>query len=155
MENATKALLIAGGILIAIVLITMGVYVYVGIHNAALAQDLLASQEQLAKFNKKYDAYNKELLHGTDIITLVNMAYEDSLRLKDIYNADLKSEELEIRIKAGEFDEIYLRQLSKSKDSSDKAKINDFKRRVFTCDEVKYNDDTGIISSMTFSEVPL
>ena len=100
MENATKALLIAGGILIAIVLITMGVYVYVGIHNAALAQDLLASHEQLAKFNKKYDAYNKELLHGTEVITLCNMAYEDSLKIKDQFSGEIATEDLEIKIYA-------------------------------------------------------
>lgn len=70
MENATQALLIAAGVLFAIILITFGVYMYATIHNMAEAEDLKLEQEQLVAFNKKYLAYNKSILYGADLETL-------------------------------------------------------------------------------------
>ena len=65
MENASKALLIAGGVLIAMLNIVNS--------NQKTREKALAT-EQLAEFNQKYESYNKKALRGTDIITLKNMA---------------------------------------------------------------------------------
>lgn len=177
MENATKALLIAGGIFLAIVIITVGVYTYVSLHDIAKSQDELSEHEQLVAFNKKYDSYNKQLLHGTDLITLMNMAYEDNLKSDDEIKVEIqaylfdKSAYIynESGVDAGKrtpngdmfsLDQDVVRQFSKSSVKDDRAKVNDFKRRVFECVDVKYNGEdtgtgTGRICYMEFDEVPL
>ncbi len=78
MENASKALIMAGGIFLAIIILTLGVYVYTSIHGIANSQDSKKLQEQLVAFNKKYESYNKSIMYGADVITVINMSYDDS-----------------------------------------------------------------------------
>ena len=55
MENATKALLIAAAILIAIVLISIGVYVLRQGQNAVSSADM--SEAEILAFNSKFTTY--------------------------------------------------------------------------------------------------
>jgi len=48
------------------------------INKMASAQNDKQAAEQLAAFNSGYEAYNKQYLKGTDIITVVNKAVEDN-----------------------------------------------------------------------------
>ena len=74
MENASKALLIAGGVLITIIIISVLVYVFNQFKSVPRTQEEVKQAEQLAEFNKKYESYNKKNMYGTDIITVINMA---------------------------------------------------------------------------------
>ena len=62
MENATQALLIAGGILLA--LITVLTLVYLGNNLAIIGQSEQdkIEQERLDNWNAEWEAYNKKLL---------------------------------------------------------------------------------------------
>lgn len=81
MENAAKALLIAAGILFALIILSLVVYMSTATTRMAEAQDEKVAAEQLAEFNRSYEAYNKRRMYGTDIITVVNKAinYNDKL----------------------------------------------------------------------------
>lgn len=74
MENASKALLIAGGVLIAILIVSVLVVTLNIVNSNQKTREKALATEQLAEFNQKYEAYNKKALRGTDIITLKNMA---------------------------------------------------------------------------------
>lgn len=74
MENAAKALLMAGGILLAILTMSLIVYLTSSASRIANSQDKRKEAQQLAEFNKSYEAYNKTRMYGTDIITVVNKA---------------------------------------------------------------------------------
>ncbi len=74
MENASKALLIAGGILIAIITMSLIVLVFNSISGVAEEQDRKLETEQLQTFNKSYEAYDKTRMYGTDVITVINKA---------------------------------------------------------------------------------
>lgn len=78
MENASKALLIAGGVLIAILILSVLVVTINIINSNQKTQEEALATEQLVKFNQKYEAYNKKALRGTDIITLMKMAIENN-----------------------------------------------------------------------------
>lgn len=79
MENASKALLIAGGIFFALLIITVMMYTTNSITEIGKAQENKKAAEQLAAFNAEYEAYNKQLMYGTDIVTIVNKAIEDGI----------------------------------------------------------------------------
>lgn len=165
MENASQALLIAGGVLIAIVLITLGVYVYVSLHNVASMQDQKAQTEQLVNFNKKYEAYNKSLMHGTDVATVCFMAAEDNRKYGYNITIEYKINNTGVWILNTENKRSVRtsgnmlmgdnEDLKDMKDQ-DKEKFDDFKRRLFRCesDRIKY-DDAGRIEFMSFVEVDL
>lgn len=74
MENASKALLIAGGILLALMTLSLVVYMSGATSRMMEAQDEKKAAEELAAFNMEYEAYNKRRMYGTDIITVVNKA---------------------------------------------------------------------------------
>lgn len=74
MENAAKALTIAGGVLIAIIVVATLWYSFQqwGILPQAKADSEKISQE--VEFNKEFESYNKQNLYGTDVITVINKA---------------------------------------------------------------------------------
>ncbi len=81
MENASKALIIAGGMLLAMMLLAMIVYVGSSMGDMAESQDRKIATEQLKEFNETYLAYNKTRMYGTDVITVVNKTVDYNKRL--------------------------------------------------------------------------
>lgn len=82
MENASKALLIAGGVLIAILIISVLVVTINIINSNQKAKEQAIVTKQLVEFNQKWEAYNKKALYGTDIITVMKMAIENNNKMK-------------------------------------------------------------------------
>lgn len=172
MENAAKALIMAGGIFLAIALITFGVYTYTTLNKLANAQDEQTEQQQLVDFNKSYEAYNRSIMYGTDLITVINKAndnnalYDDNtykititfkLKQAAVYEYDvnegkriIKNEEKNFKI-----DTYYTNaDLGEIKNLT-KGSFDDFKRRLFSCTKVEYSSVTGRINKMIFEEVLL
>lgn len=81
MENATKALTMAGGILIAIMVIATLLYAATTWGIFPSAKDETDVAKQLAKFNQQYESYNKGALYGTDVITVLNKARDNNRNL--------------------------------------------------------------------------
>mgnify|MGYP004471021433 CR=1 FL=1 len=78
MENSVDALQIAGGLLIAILLITLIVFVFRSVSNMEnTRRDLEVSQES-AEFNKKFLAFDKTSMYGTDVISVLGMAISNN-----------------------------------------------------------------------------
>lgn len=88
MENASKALLIAGGILLAVLVLSLLGLLLSNISSNQLAQEKRLEAEQLQEFNQRYESYNKKALFGVDIITLQNLAKTDgnivNIEVKDV-----------------------------------------------------------------------
>lgn len=79
MENATKALVMAGGILIALMLLVLVVYSVRQWGDAQEAQFQEENAQVVADFNKSYLSYEKTL-YGSELLGLVNkmLDYNDS-----------------------------------------------------------------------------
>lgn len=78
MENSVDALQIAGGLLIAILLITLIVFVFRSVSRMEnTRRDLEVSQES-AEFNKKFLAFDKSSMYGTDVISVLGMAISNN-----------------------------------------------------------------------------
>lgn len=72
MENASKALIIAGGVLIAMVVISLLVVFYGNIQEWAGANRSVDVAEQVEEFNKPYDVYYRDNIYGSELLSLVN-----------------------------------------------------------------------------------
>lgn len=81
MENAAKALLIAGGILIAIMTLSLVVYAATATKRIEQAEYEKLQAEKLSKFNMEYEAYNKRRLYGLDVISVINKAIEHNKKM--------------------------------------------------------------------------
>ncbi len=83
MENASKALVIAGGVLIAVVIMSLIAYFFSSISEWPQEQDDEQSAEQLAKFNLEYEVYEKSAMYGTDVISCLNKANSNNEKYVD------------------------------------------------------------------------
>lgn len=72
MENASKALLIAGGMLLAILLVTLLVYAWGMFSEYQNAKADLAEIEDTAKFNEQLSQYDRDDVDGYTLLSLIN-----------------------------------------------------------------------------------
>ncbi len=75
MENASKALIIAGGVLIAILLLTLFTYLFSKMANGTSKIYDMMEQSEIAEFNQKFLNYKGRTdLTVQDVVTIINLA---------------------------------------------------------------------------------
>ncbi|MBQ2835546.1 MAG: hypothetical protein IJE68_01760 [Clostridia bacterium] len=72
MENASKALLIAAGIFLAIMIVSLLVVLYNDISSYYTQKHEATLIEQTTKFNAKFENYHRNNIRGSDLISLMN-----------------------------------------------------------------------------------
>lgn len=77
MENASKALIIAGAILLSILIIGLGMMVFNNAKNALSGANLDA--EKVTAINSKYESYLGENIKGTNVKTLCELVKNNNL----------------------------------------------------------------------------
>ena len=70
MENATKALLIAAAVLIAILIISLGLVVYTS--SAETVNQANLSQQEVQAANEKFARYNGTNKRGSEVNAMLN-----------------------------------------------------------------------------------
>lgn len=78
MENASKALLMTGSILIGVILLSLGVYLYRSMSEFQSVQSSTFTEEQLTQYNLEFLSYDKKVMYGTDVITVLNKAIDSN-----------------------------------------------------------------------------
>lgn len=76
MENASKALLIAGGMLIALLVIGALLLAFNQIGDYEKGKSSMVKSSQVADFNKEFGKYSGDDVKGYDLITLINKAID-------------------------------------------------------------------------------
>ncbi len=84
MENASKALLMAGGVLIAVLIISLFVYMFTSASSMFQTEEDIERTQEIEEYNKQYESYNRKLLRGTDLISLMNKAISNNKKYEDI-----------------------------------------------------------------------
>ncbi len=91
MENASKALIIAGAILLSILIIAIGMYIYTSSHNSISEAGSQISEQEKTSFNQQWNTYEgaqggnnvKALLQK--LIANCNTNAEEAQRLVDVW----------------------------------------------------------------------
>lgn len=81
MENASKALIIAGAILLAILIISLGIIIF-GQAQDTIQSVNMSEQEQLA-FNNKFTPYEGEHIRGSQVNALAQAVFTNNQSAKD------------------------------------------------------------------------
>lgn len=95
MENATRALTIAGGVLIAIMVIGALLFMFQSSQSFLSQDEELKKIQQITKFNREYESYEKKLLRGTEVISVINKAIANNQKYEkddEIYDIDVQFE---------------------------------------------------------------
>ena len=88
MENASKALLIAGGVLIALIIMSLLVVAFTKIGDYQKAQSEGSRDSQLAEFNRDFERYTEDDIRGVDIVSLINKIHDYNTKQKRITSGD-------------------------------------------------------------------
>ena len=89
MENASKALIMAGGMLLAILIVSLLIYAWSLFSEYQASRDSLADIEDTAKFNEQFANYDREDVQGYELISLVYKIIDYNYRKSS--DADAKS----------------------------------------------------------------
>lgn len=160
MENASKALLMAAGILISILIISLAVYLFITF--GALSSDIHKKNQetQLTQFNEQFTSY-ANISQGVniyDIITMANLAKENNANY-ELTSADAGENSYYIRV---DFLNIYNFE---NKDQSEyneqikqhssysnyNASLDKLQQKTYNC-KVDISSKTGRVYKVTITE---
>lgn len=135
MENATKALLMAAGILVGIMILSLAVYLFTDFGTTSAEINKKNAEQQIVEFNTQYSTYlNRDNLTIYDVVTVANMANENNQKYKDVnnYQTDYKIT-------------VYLDNAQIQDFTQDKLdeKIKNSTNTVFECKEIGYYLNTS------------
>ena len=152
MENATKALIIAGGILIAMLIVGLLTWGYTQLRSLQQTNVEEEERQQIVDFNERFEAYNKKVVRGYQMISLSNLVYDTNTRYKDdgyenvtIIVNGLSSEDAE--------EEDLVNYIQTYYDTMTSNEKNALKQLYFECYRVDYDSKTSRVEKMFFRRV--
>lgn len=98
MENASKALLIAGSVLISVLIVGALVIMFNRLSAIESSREQTKEVTQLSKMNESLEAYNRKLLYGTDIISISNLIADYNSRYGGTINPSKGYREITVDI---------------------------------------------------------
>lgn len=149
MENASKALVMAAGVLIGVLIISLGVYLFVDFGSTSAEINAQNAEKQITQFNSKFTSYADKELTIYDVITVVNYAKENNE-----YYEGLAEYQITVKLANDiltDRDEVYLNNLiSTDKNSIVKGSPN---LPVYECKSgsIKYHQN-GRVESLIFNK---
>ncbi len=78
MENASTALLMAGGMLLAVIVISLFILGYSYVTEMAQSKVDVELLEEIEEFNAPLLSFNKTAMYGTDVISILNLAISNN-----------------------------------------------------------------------------
>lgn len=165
MENATKALLIAGGVLIAIIILTILVKTYGNIGAFQRQQMSQEEAEQIEEFNKDYTKYDGQYVYGTEVITIINkildykekqgIEIEVKISFLDPYEYQIKNKKYttkSINLKNESDVYTFIDFTRNNTNFNNENDSSDIKNRAFKCTKVDQDSTTGKVNYIEFQE---
>ena len=80
MENASKAIIMAGGILIGVIILSLLIWTFRPMGDVFEEQGEALSEEQLEKYNRQFNTFDKSL-YGSELLSLKNLLEDYNKRI--------------------------------------------------------------------------
>lgn len=138
MENASKALIIAGAILLSILIIGLGMFIYN--QAASSVSDTGLDATAIDSFNAQFRSYEGTSVSGTNVRALLNtikthnLANEDTSRRLGVESADVKKTQ----------DDVATADITKA--------YNGIKTGYRYTVVMNYSETSGLINGVTITE---
>ncbi len=101
MENSSKALLMAGGILTALLVVGALVLMWTNISRFQAVDTEGAKEQQIIQFNQEFETYNRDKVLGADILSIVNKIESYNVRNDDVFNSKVQYEPIKVKVDFG------------------------------------------------------
>lgn len=139
MENASKALIIAGSILIAIMIISLGIVIFNRFGNSAKKMANMDKQE-IAAFNSKITPYVGNHVSGTQVNTLLQYCLSVNMSAKQSGNT---YQAISVSVNGA---------TTLDKDSTSYTRVTTGSNVSYTVDATQ--DSNGLMTDITITENP-
>ena len=132
MENASKALLIAGGVLITLMVVSLGVYLFTDFSTTASNINRQNADRQLTSFNTQYTVYvGRTNITGYELVSVINMAANNNSEYDDVNNYE-EAYKVDVTVDGSSV-------VDKSLDQLEEDYIIDKQSTTYKCTGVDYN----------------
>lgn len=164
MENASKALLLAGGVLIALLIFAVGGYLALSSSQISGSYDKKLSADEIRKFNSNFTKFEgREDISAQEIVTIANFVQqynqENDMNFKVVVTgvsaASKLPEQKVLTTKAQK--NTYKNNIIKFlEQNSTKISAGTVKIVRFSCEKITYrnNDTSDIIEKIEFKKIP-
>ena len=144
MENASRALLMAGGILVGVLIVTLMITLFLSARDLSNTYDANKQSEAIQQFNENFTRYIGQDITMHQIITLYNFAKIENNKIVDVDVSTIIDGNNKI------IDEKLLKaDIIKA---NERASISDnVKVEVVYRIKVQIDEDTGYVSEIKFS----
>lgn len=139
MENAAKALLIAGAVLIAVLMLSLFAYLIQKTGQSTSSLYSIISPDEISRFNQKFYNYEGRAdLKIQDVITIVNLAIDNNKREK-------KPITIKVIINGNDWADV-------SKTLNQNEKLKSEQEKSYTCTSINTNSTTNLVDEITIIE---
>ena len=83
MENASKALEMAFGVLISVLILSILIIGYLKIVDIQKQKDLVEESNNISKYNDEWAGFQKNMTYGVDVLSAINKAITHNEKYKD------------------------------------------------------------------------
>ena len=157
MENASKALIMAGSVLVSLIIISLLVGFFHQMQNLQQTELSTEQVQQAAEFNKPYTAYERDV-YGSELLSIANKVKDYNKRQAEI--EDYTKIELVVTI-SNDIDDNLLKKgtytseqiVNKIKEIEDEIKKLEGKSIVFKIGDVKSSRKISQLANMRTNEI--
>ena len=140
MENASKALIIAGAILLAILIISLGIMIYN--QAAGVVNNNSMSEVEISSFNQKFTQYEGTNIRGAQVNALLNQIIQNNVN----YTED-KSKQVKIKVSSNNW--IGTKPTDSTVLTNSTGKASTGKTYTVKC---SLDGKTGLVTDVTISD---
>ncbi|MCI8470932.1 MAG: hypothetical protein HFJ35_05660 [Clostridia bacterium] len=141
MENASKALIVAGAIFLSILIISLGIYIFNQASEVTKSSNL--SEIEVLQFNEKYTSYEGENVRGSEVNTLLTRIVQNN-----VGNQDDKSKQVNVTVQVNDANWQSGTKPSGAITSLSSKALTGKTYRV-SCD---LDEKTGLVSNITIAD---
>lgn len=150
MENASRALVIAGGVLLSLIIIGVVMFAYRGITSLQKEKDISLSNEQVSKINEQIEKYTKKsVIYGSEVLSICNAIEDYSRKYPESEGYPKITAIIKIKADGSNDDEYNVEEILQFLEEYEKYRncINTFREKRFKA-SVEYSNTTGIIKKI-------
>lgn len=171
MENASKALIMAGSLLISLLIIGALVFMYNQFADVQQTKTDVDEEGKLGEYSKKFEDYNR-VIYGSELLSLANLQEDYNktqasekgytevnidVTTKGIVGTTYFSNKIKTINEIGADRKSIEIAISNSEQGTDecnnlKSSYTEFKSKLFKCTQIKYGQNNGRVAYMKFVE---
>ena len=153
-ENASNALMIAAGVLISILIISLAVYLFNSSSDFAESYYADIDSKTTQAFNNEFEIYNRDNVTIQDIVSLANFARDTNIK-NEVENDKNNSVYIQVILYNGSkhletMDREELYEFMEENTFIDNNPING--EQTFRCKEIEYDENTQRVNKIVFEK---